>query len=146
MTCYDLLVKLSQTDRYKIYIDLCNKTIKVNGKPIISCGEVERHEIVGEEFDELINEALDIDDLYEQYKYSLPNEREDCRHYFKALSANELTDAQLVLGMKRYEARVRLEAYILLASLTGMLEWKEPNHFYWRSERDGDFVILKKYI
>ena len=146
MTCYDLLVKLSQTDRYKISINLCDKTIKVNGKTIIERGEVKRNKIVDEAFDKLIECPLDMDDLYKQYKCSLPNEREDCRHYFKALSASELTDAQLVTGMKRYEARIRLEAYILLASLTGLLVWNNEDQFYWQSEKDKDFIILKKYI
>lgn len=146
MTCYDLLVELSQNERCKIYIDLCNKTIKVNGKIIIDHGEVKRNKIINKEFDELITETLNIEDLYKQYKYSMPNERENRRHYFKALSANELTDAQLVMGMQRYEARIRLEVYILLASLTGMLKWDNPKHFFWQSTVDKDFIILKKYI
>ena len=146
MTCYELLVMLSQDCQDRIYIDLCNKTIKVNGKCLIESGEVVCNQFKDFEFDELINETLDLDDLYSQYKYSMPNEKEDRRHYFKALSASELTDAQLVCGMPRYEARIQLEAYILLASLVGILKWVNPNYFYWQSVKDKDFIILRKYI
>ena len=59
----------------------------------------------------------------------------------EALSANEMTDAQMVLGMPRLEARVRLEAYVLLASIVGKIKWSNPNHWYWVG-KDKDFIIL----
>ena len=145
MTLYELLVQLSQEGSDKIRIDLCNKTIKVGRIVIIDSGQTIKNKVFGNDFVELLTEELDIDELYEQYKYSMPSERDNRRHYFKALSASQLTDEQLVTGMPRLEARIRLEAYILLASMTGKLQWHNPAHWYWVGQ-DKDFVILKKYI
>ena len=145
MTFYELLVQLSQEGSDKIHIDLRNKTIKVGRKVIIDSGQITANKVFGYDFAELLAEELDINELYEQYKYSMPSERDNRRHYFKALSASQLTDEQLVIGMPRLEARIRLEAYIMLASMTGKLQWHNPAHWYWVGQ-DKDFVILKKYI
>lgn len=149
MTLYDVLIELSKKSYNKIYINLCNKTLKVGRKELIKQGNVLQHKInVGDdtyEFDDLIKEPLDLNELYSQYKYSVPSERENRRHYFKALSMEQLTDAQLVYGMPRLEARVRLEAYILLASLSGLITWNNTSHWYWQGQ-DRDFVILKQFV
>ena len=148
MTLYEALIDLAQNGYNKIHIDLTNKTVKVGKQIIIETRELKQHKIkVGDEiyeFDGLISEKLDIDNLYKQYKYSVPSER-DGKYYFKALSANELSDAQLVLGMQRLEARIRLEAYLVLASVTGIEVWPNENHWYWQG-KDKDFVILKQYM
>lgn len=148
MTLYEALINLAQNGYNKIRIDLTNKTVKVGKQIIIENRELKQHKIkVGDEiyeFDDLISEKLDIDNLYKQYKYSVPSER-DGKYYFKALSANELSDAQLVLGMQRLEARIRLEAYLVLAAITGIEVWPNENHWYWQG-KDKDFVILKQYM
>jgi len=149
MNCYETLVKIAQDQYEKIHIDLCNKTIKVGRQTIIDKGNIVQHKIIiGDntyKFDDLISEIQDINQLYHQYKFSMPSERDDGRHYFKALAASQLTDAQLIMGMPRLEARVRLEAYVLLASLKGILKWYKPNQWYWQGN-DQDFLILKQYI
>ena len=145
MTCYDILVQIAQNGTDKIHIDLCNKTLKVGKQKIIENGQVVKNKIFNNEFVELIDGSFDIDELYAQYKVSIPSERDCKKHYFKALSATEMTDAQMVLGMPRLEARVRLEAYVLLASIIGKLKWHNANHWYWVG-KDKDFVVLKKYI
>ena len=149
MTLYDILVQLSQERREKIHVNLCNKSLKVGRKVIINNGEIQQHEIIsgGDKyaFDSLIKDKLDLDELYEQYKTSVPSERDNGRYYFKALNASELTDAQLVMGMSRFEARIRLEVYVLLASMVDIIKWNNPKHWYWVG-KDKDFVILRKYI
>lgn len=145
MTCYDILVQIAQNGTDKIHIDLCNKTLKVGKQKIIENGQVVKNKIFNNEFVDLIGDAIDVDELYAQYKVSVPSERDCKKHYFKALSANEMTDAQMVLGMPRLEARVRLEAYMLLASISGKIKWENQNHWYWVG-KDKDFVVLKKYI
>ena len=149
MTLYDILIQLSQERREKIHVYLPNKSLKIGNKVIIDNGEVQQYEIIigGDKytFDCLIKDELDLDELYAQYKTSMPSENDNGRGYFKALSVNELTDAQLVLGMPRFEAKIRLEAYILLASIVGSLKWHNQNHWYWTG-KDKDFVILRRYI
>lgn len=150
MTYYEMLIELAQNDYSKIYIDLKNKTLKVGKQLLIENGNITQSKvIVGDEVyecNELISECLDIDALYEQYKYSMPSERDGGKHYFKALTASLLTDEQLIYGMPRLEARVRLESYILLASLAGLIKWENNNHWFWQSDKDKDFIILKQWI
>lgn len=148
MTLYEALIDLAHNGYSKIHIDLAGKTIKVGKQIVLENRELKQHKIkVGDvlyEFDDLIGEKLDIDDLYKKYKYSVPSER-DTKSYFKALSSNELSDAQLVLGMHRCEAKVRLEAYLALAAITEIEVWPNEKHWYWQG-KDKDFVILKQYM
>lgn len=150
MTYYEALIKLAQSNYNKIHIDLAHKTLKVGKQVVIECGNIKHDKIiVGDdvyECIELIAEPLNIDELYKMYKYSLPSERDGVKHYFKALPASLLTDEQMITGMPRLEARVRLEAYVMFAALKGWLELEHPEHWYWQSKQDRDFVILKKYI
>jgi len=149
MTLYDILIKLAADKYNKIHIDLVTKTLKVGKQVVIENGNIKQYKIkVGDdeyEWDKLIERAKDINELYTQYKYSVPSERDNGKHYFKALSANELSDAQLVCGMDRLEARVRLEAYILLAQMVRLLYWGNSSKFFYQG-KDKDFIILKKYL
>ena len=133
MTLYEALVDLAQHGYHKINIDLTSKTIKVGKQAVVKDCELKQHKIkVGDEvyeFDDLINEKLDMNDLYKQYKHSVPSER-GMRGHFKALSANELSDAQLAFNMSRLEAQVRLEAYVALAAITGLEVWPNEKHWY----------------
>lgn len=150
MTYYDMLISLAQKSYNKIHIDLENKTLRVGRQTVIDNGRIIQNKvIVGDdvyECDELTNNLLDLDDLYHQYKYSLPGERDSGNHYFKALSAALLTDEQLIYGMPRLEARVRLEAYVMLAALQGFIKWENDNYWFWQSDKDSDFIILKQWL
>lgn len=151
MTLYDILIELAANNYDKIHIDLVKKNLKVGKKIIIENGNATQHKIkVGDDEYEwehilTLEQCRSLDELYADYKCSVPSERDNGKHYFKALSANELSDAQLVYNMPRLEARVRLEAYILLAWMSGYVHWGRPEQFYWQG-KDKDFVILKKYL
>ena len=148
MTLYDILVKLAASGYDKIYVDLEKKNLKVGRKIIIENAQVKQYKIKVNgkeyEFDDLINQKFDMDGLYHQYKYSTPSER-DMRGYFRALGANEMSDARLVLGMHRSEARVRLEAYLALAVMEGIETWPDESKWYWQG-KDRDFIVLRKYF
>lgn len=150
MTYYEMVTNLAKESYDKIYIDLENKNLKIGRQLVIENGTPIQNKMIvnGVEYecDELINEQLDIDELYKQYKYSLPSERDGKRHYFKALSADLLTDEQMINGMPRLEARVRLEAYVMFAALKGWIQMKSQGHWFWQSEQDRDFVILEKWL
>ena len=89
-----------------------------------------------------------LEELYEVYKFSYPSECEVKRkkNYFKALKAEEMTDAELVVGVDRYTARVTLEATLLLLSITGYLRWKEDWGSWFYQGKDKDFIILRDWV
>lgn len=150
MTYYEMLIELAQNDYSKIHIDLKNKTLKVGKQLLIENGNIIQSKvIVGDdvyECNKLVSGCLDVNELYEQYKYSMPSERDGSNHYFKALTASLLTDEQLVYSMPRLEARVRLEAYVMLGSLAGLIKWENNDHWFWQSDKDRDFIILRQWI
>jgi hypothetical protein len=88
--------------------------------------------------------------LYIAYKYSLPSERSDkkCKKYFKALPIEELTDEQLMWGVRREVAQYALEAFILCAILNGDFIWNEEvyGRWFYQDKVEPDLVILKSWI
>mgnify|MGYP003316877398 CR=1 FL=1 len=99
----------------RFHIDFEKRTMKVGGDTIIDNGEYDASKTL---FDAAYDSKslLDmISELYRIYKYSLPSERSDAKRkkYFKALSIDELTDEELIVGMPREKAQYMLEAFIL---------------------------------
>ena len=39
-----------------------------------------------------------------------------------------------------------LEAYVLLASLSGLIEWKNEQHWFWQSKLDKELIVLKEWL
>lgn len=88
-----------------------------------------------------------IERLYAQFKRSVPNRHERLnRGNFKALSSDALSMRELMDNMPRVEARYRLEGFILLASASGLIPWKHPQHFFWQSVNDPDCIIYRDWI
>lgn len=91
-----------------------------------------------------------IEELYHNYKYSVPSERSERikqKDYFKALSPDEMTDKELATGMDRNIAKAKLEGFILCASLAGYLTWDEKTMGKWFYQgKDKDLVILREWI
>lgn len=91
-----------------------------------------------------------IESLYHNYKYSTPSERSEKnkqRCYFKALSPDEMTDEELIVGENRELAKARLEGFILCVSLAGYLTWDEKTMGKWFYQgEDKDLVILREWI
>lgn len=134
MSIYELL-KESETCR----VDLNKKSLWLNGKQYIKDG-ANLTELP------LIDQEEDLDALYYDYKYSVPSSKAS-KSYFKALPVDSLTDVQLATGQPRYKASAMLEGYILLAGMAGVLaNVVSTGNYFWQSETDSDFVILKKWI
>ena len=133
MTIYE---KLCQSESFRI--DLNKKNLWINGVQYIKAGINLTHI-------PLIKESCNLEELYQQYKYSVPSSK-PCRSYFKALPVDGLTDYQLAIGMPRYKAQALLEGYILLAGMAGLLGIEFTQKWYWQSKIDPDFVILKEWI
>lgn len=98
-----------------------------------------------------LDKALElIEHLYEQYKNSVPSERNDNkrRRYFIALPEHELTDEDMAYGIQREEAQIKLELTILCLILNGSLVWDEVTmgKWFWQSKNDKDLVILRQWV
>lgn len=91
-----------------------------------------------------------LETLYEQYKHSIPTDNR--KRLFKALPVEELSDTDLITGSPRRDAYRELTCTILIGVINKSLTWESLvgkehiNHWFWQSEKDPDFVILKKWI
>ena len=150
MTIYEELVR-RVSDGETFHIDFEKRTMKIGKQKIINNGEydVAKKLIVNRDYDlDVILEMIEL--LYHDYKHSLPSERSDSKRkcYFKALSVDELTDAEMATGERREVARARLEGFILCMVLEGQLVWNATamGNWFWQSKKDPDLVILKSWI
>ena len=96
-----------------------------------------------------LDECLEkIEELYHKYKYSMPTEIDKKNTYFYALSADELSDEELMLGGDRTKLKRELEMYVLDMICAGVLKWDNKrmggNWFY--KGKDKDLVILRDWI
>lgn len=77
---------------------------------------------------------LDVFELYEQHYNSCPDGRETkMLSHFSAKHVDDLTDDEVITGMSRGEARVRLEAWLLCAGVDGTLEKFVTSQPNWRT-------------
>ena len=135
----------------RFYINFEQRTMKVGQAKVIDNGE---YDISQGLYDEKIDSPLTLMDrireLYIKYKLSLPSERSDKKRnkYFKALPIDELTDEQLIYGMRREVAQYMLEAFILCAIINGDFMWDDEIHGKWfyKDKIEQDLVILKNWI
>ena len=150
MTIYEELIQ-RVSDGETFHIDFEKRIMKIGKQKIINNGEydVAKKLIVNRDYDlDVILEMIEL--LYHDYKYSLPSERSDSKRkcYFKALSVDELTDAEMATGERREVARARLEGFILCMVLEGKFVWLEDamGKWFWQSKNDPDLVILRSWI
>lgn len=147
MTIYqELMQRVDSGENF--YVDFEERTMKVGKQFLIKNGEYDKERTLS------CKPTMDvmqiIEELYRSYKYSLPSERNSNKRkrYFKALSADEMTDRQLAIGCKRDGAQARLEGFILCMILHGYLQWDEEKlgKWFWQSKNDPDLVILRSWI
>lgn len=149
MTIYEELVKrVSEGETF--YVNFKNRSLKIGKKFVITDGVYDdSRELIAYSYDKLESLLEIIDNLYCNYKYSLPSERSDSkrRKYFKALSINEMNDMQLIAGERREVAQARLEGFILCMILGGKFKWIEDlGKWFYQSKTDPDLVILRSWI
>lgn len=162
MILYDIITTLSENGYTRIRTNLIAGNLQIAKTKIIENGKqlTDTFTANGETytFDALTGEKQNICDLYAQFKTSLPGEGDNkFQTFFRAKSADELTDEELITGIPRTEARIKLESYLILASVEGKIKWQNENHWYElgctlmkdefpNTEPDKDFIILKKMI
>lgn len=128
-------------------IDFRTRSLKLNGKPIIQGGRYEGE--LGVEAcnrDEFLSR---VEELYHNYKHSVPSERSESRsrRYFSALSEKDLEDEAMLYGERRDKAQIELELYILCQILNGITWASETmGRWFWQSRTDKDLVILRKWV
>lgn len=147
MTIYEeLLSRVEQGEKFNINFQ--QRSMKVGRDWLIKNGECEIGRILYGMNPIHISEL--IENLYKSYKYSCPSERSDSKRkgYFKALSADELTDEQMIYGENRELMQAQLEGFILCAILMNHLKWDylTEEKWFWQSANDKDLIILKQWI
>ena len=142
----ELMQKVDSGETFQI--DFQKRNMKVGKTYLIKNGEYDTERSLGFEWQE--SDVLRmIEELYNNYKYSLPSERSDNKRkgYFKALSFSEMTDRQLMIASRREGAQARLEGFILCAIISGKFKWTEDmGKWFWESKNDPDLVILRSWI
>ena len=164
MTVYEFLIHAARSytgvvnggKTEDIRIDLTRKSIWSGRLHIMRGGKVlrpsvrlengevcELHGIIDFEGDPY----AEIERLYAQFKRSVPNRHVRLnRGYFKALSSDALSMQELMDNMPRPEARLALEGFILLASVAGLVPWRNPRHFFWQSPNDPECIVYRDWI
>lgn len=132
--------------RFKVSFQTC--TLIVGGKKVIDNGKFEGELGIGQVPCE---QALAyIEDLYAQYKHSVPSERSERkrRKYFKALPEDDLNDEDMIYGTLRDIAQIVLELTVLCFILNDSLIWNEEKmgRWFWQSPNDKDLVILREWV
>lgn len=143
------LKRVENGDRFHINFE--ERTMKVGQEKIIDNGEYDATQVLYDEKIDNPRELLNkVRELYVTYKFSLPSERSDKKRkkYFKALPIDELTDEQLIYGVRRETAQYMLEAFILCVILNGDFIWDDKIHGKWfyQDKLEKDLVILKSWI
>lgn len=132
------------------HIDFQKRNMKVGKDYLVKNGEYVSDKTLGfgqMQLDSILNT---IEELYHNYKYSLPNERSSNKRkkYFKALPIEQLDDFHLFNPIRREPAQARLEGFILCMILNGSFVWDEEKlgKWFYQSKNDPDLVILKDWI
>ena len=117
---YDKIIN-AVTDGAKFTVNFQKRTCRVNGKIIVNDMQYEGYLGTYPSTEEEIMSK--IEQLYQEYKHSVPSERsESHRHYyFKALPEKALSDVDMMYGERREGARCRLEVYVLFFTLGPLL-------------------------
>ena len=150
MTIYEEFIRRVQ-DGETFDINFNKRSLKVGKTFLIKDGCYDEERELFEGSDLTFYDILDLIDMrYHSYKYSLPSERSDSkrRGYFKALSVDKLTDAQMATGEMREVARAHLEGFILCMVVAGRFVWDEDKlgKWFYQSKNDPDLVILRNWI
>ena len=136
--------KVEQGSKFRINFQ--KRHLKVDGKYIIKKGKYE-----GECGIEQNGNPLEIiTHLFVRYHHSLPSERSVSKRntYFTALPEHKLSDEDMLYGEAREVAQVKLELYVLMAILTGILKWDDfaKDKWFWQSSAHKDLIILKDWV
>ena len=150
MTIYEELIeRVSNGETF--HIDFEKRTMKIGKQKIIDGGKYdEERTLYTKELLEMSDVLSILEDLYDNYRYSLPSERSENkrRRYFKALSIDEIPDELLMAAERREVAQARIEGFVLCMVLEGQFIWDEEElgKWFYQSARNSDLIILRSWI
>ena len=145
----ELLERVSNGESF--HVDFAKRNLKVGNEYLIKRGEFdESKELVSGPYD-IQTTLIMIEELYKNYKYSLPSERSDNkrRKYFKALPMEEIADEQLMTAERREFSQAVLEGFVLCMIVSGQLVWDEEimqGKWFYQSKSDPDLVLLRTWV
>lgn len=130
----------------KFSVDLKKRSLKVGHKYLIKNGYYE-----GELGCPPYNCPLyQLERLYQRYKHSVPSQRSELkrRRYFRALPMDELSDDDMLYGIRREEAQAELEVYLLCQLIHGTISWNDfaEGKWFWQSPTEPSLILLKEWI
>ena len=125
-----------------LYINLDTKTVKSGKTYLINKGIPQNGCVI----DKTPITFPVLEELYTAYKHSVPNNVKYKKNHFKALSYDNLTTEDLIIGSNREKAKENLELAIITGVLNGSLQWPDDTKWFWQSDKDKDFVLLKRWI
>lgn len=128
-----------------LYIDLDTHTLK-KGRTVLILNGIPQN---GYKIDPSPVPLEYIEQLYEAFKYSVPNGVRYKKNYFMALPEEKLSAEELIIGENRSAAKEALELTLLTGILNGSLIWPEENTQWFiqpAPERDKDFVLLRRWF
>ena len=145
----ELIERVSDGETF--HIDFEKRNMKVGKDYLIEDGKFDvSKELVSGPYDmkTIINM---IEELYKNYKYSLPSERSDNkrRKYFKALPMEEITDEQLMVAERREVSQAVLEGFVLCMIVSRQIVWDEnlmQGKWFWQSKNDPDLIVLRNWV
>lgn len=88
----------------------------------------------------------EIEDLYETYKYSVPDGTHSKKPYFYALGLEQIPTIKMINGANRQKAKENLELTLLMGILNKSLKWPNQKQWFWQSERDKDLILLREWF
>lgn len=137
MTLYEKLIEDVENGK-GFKIDLKFKYLRIGRKTYIKGGEIK------DEIDLIKNDCSwqEVKELWDNFQRSVPNTNYK-NHYFKGVDVEELEDFELVQNDSRYLAQAKLEGYLLLANLKGVLKWEQDDKYFYQ---DGDMFILREWF
>ena len=140
----ETIKKVEQGSRFSVNFQ--QRSLKIDGKYVIKNGKYE-----GECEIEQDGYSLEIiTQLFVRYHHSVPSERSVSKrkNYFIALPEQKLSDEDMLYGEAREVAQIKLELYVLLAIMTGTLNWDDfaKDKWFWQSPYHKDLIMLKDWV
>lgn len=125
-----------------LIINLNTQSAVLNGKDIIKNGKATNSYHIRQNPVTI----TELEKLYDRYKHSIPDNIHYKYIYFNALPYNKLNAADMIKGINRRKSKEELELALLEGILNGSLVWHDETKWFWQSENDKDFILLKQWF